>query len=36
MIRHIYLSSKYDLNEMKTDADAMGHSLSEQKSYMKI
>lgn len=36
MLRHIYLSSKYNIDEMKTDADAMGHSLMEQKSYMKI
>jgi hypothetical protein len=36
MLRHIYLSSKYNIDEMKKDADAMGHSLSEQKTYMKI
>jgi hypothetical protein len=35
MLRHIYLSSKYDINEMTTDATQMGHSLEEQKQYMK-
>jgi hypothetical protein len=35
MLRHIYLSDKYDIKEMKADADAMGHSLEEQKKYMK-
>jgi hypothetical protein len=35
MLRHIYLSSKYDIDEMKKDADAMGHSLGVQKEYMK-
>jgi len=34
-LRHIYLSSKYNIDEMKEDAEAMGHSLEEQKSYMK-
>jgi hypothetical protein len=29
------LSSKYNIDEMKEDAEAMGHSLEEQKSYMK-
>ena len=35
MLRHIYLSSKYDINEMTTDASHMAHSLEEQKSYLK-
>lgn len=35
MLRHIYLSSKYDIDEMKKDAEDMGHSLGEQKNYMK-
>ena len=35
MLRHIYLSDKYDIKEMKNDADAMGHSLAEQREYMK-
>lgn len=35
MLRHIYLSSKYNIEEMKKDADAMGHTLSVQKEYLK-
>ena len=35
MLRHIYLSSKYDISAMKADADAMGHSLNEQRQYIK-
>lgn len=35
MLRHIYLSSKYDINSMKSDADQMGHSISQQKEYLK-
>ena len=35
MLRHIYLSSKYDIDQMKEDAYNMGHSLEEQKKYMK-
>jgi hypothetical protein len=35
MMRHIFLSSKYDIGEMEKDANAMGHSVSEQKKYMK-
>jgi hypothetical protein len=37
MLRHIYLSSKYGglVEEQKEDADAMGHSLGEQKDYIK-
>ena len=35
MLRHIYLSSKYNIGDMTTDAEAMGHSLNEQRQYMK-
>ncbi len=35
MLRHIYLSSKYNIDEMKEDAEQMGHSLEQQKEYMK-
>ena len=37
MLRHIYLSDKYkDLTtEMKNDAEAMGHSVAQQKAYIK-
>lgn len=35
MLRHIYLSSKYDIEEMKKDAEALGHSLEQQKEYLK-
>jgi len=35
MLRHIFLSDKYDIDEMQKDAAAMGHSLDEQKKYMK-
>ena len=35
MLRHIYLSDKYDIKEMKEDAEAMGHTLEVQKEYMK-
>jgi len=35
MLRHIYLSYKYDISEMKEDAEAMGHSLDLQRQYMK-
>ena len=34
-LRHIYLSSKYDIEEMKKDAEEMGHSIEEQKQYLK-
>lgn len=34
-LRHIYLSDKYDIKEMKEDADKMGHSLSLQRDYMR-
>lgn len=36
MLRHIYLSSKYDLEEMKKDAEAMGHTVGEQRNYLRI
>lgn len=37
MLRHIYLSNKYGdvLEDMKEDAEDMGHSLSTQKEYIK-
>jgi hypothetical protein len=37
MLRHIYLSSKYGdvLEEQREDAKAMGHSMAEQKDYIK-
>jgi hypothetical protein len=35
MLRHIYLSSKYDIEEMKKDAEALGHSLEQQREYLK-
>ena len=35
MLRHIYLSSKMDITDMKADAAAMGHSLTEQQKYLK-
>jgi len=36
MLRHSYLTGKYgsEMGEMKADAEAMGHSLSEQKDYV--
>jgi hypothetical protein len=38
MLRHIYLSNKYGdvLKEQKKDAEAMGHSVNQQKDYVKI
>lgn len=36
MLRHIYLSSKYDITDMMKDATQMGHSLEEQRAYMKV
>jgi len=35
MLRHIYLSAKYDITEMKADATAMAHSVNQQKEYLK-
>lgn len=34
-LRHIYLSSKYNIKDMKDDSVMMAHSLHEQQSYMK-
>lgn len=34
MLRHIYLSNKYDIAEMEKDAEEMGHSLGEQRNYL--
>lgn len=36
MLRHIFLSDKYDVAEMKEDAEAMGHSMSEQRNYLRV
>jgi len=37
MLRHIYLTSKYgdELKEMNEDAEAMGHSITQQREYVK-
>lgn len=35
LLRHIYLSGKYNIDEMKQDALDMGHSVEQQKAYMK-
>jgi len=35
MLRHIYLSSKYDVKDMIDTATGMGHSVSEQKKYLR-
>lgn len=35
MLRHIYLSDKYDIKGMTEDAELMGHSLDLQRQYMK-
>jgi integrase len=35
MLRHIYLSSKYNINDMTNDATQMAHSLPQQKDYLK-
>jgi hypothetical protein len=35
MLRHIYLSSKYNIGDMTEDAKKMGHSLTEQRKYLK-
>jgi hypothetical protein len=35
MLRHIYLSSKYDVKEMNEDAEKMGHTSGMQHEYMK-
>lgn len=34
MLRHIYLTDKYDIKEMKDDANAMAHSVNQQKNYI--
>jgi integrase len=38
MLRHIYLSDKYGdtLMEMKEDSEAMGHTVGQQKDYIKV
>jgi hypothetical protein len=35
MLRHIFLSSKYDIKEMEADSKAMGHSVEEQRKYLR-
>jgi hypothetical protein len=37
MIRHIFLTDKYKdtLEEMKKDSEAMGHSVAQQKDYVR-
>jgi hypothetical protein len=35
MLRHAFLSAKYNIAEMEEDAQAMGHSVNEQRKYMK-
>lgn len=35
MLRHIYLSSKYDVSEMNDDSEKMGHTSGMQRDYMK-
>ena len=36
MLRHIYLSAKYDVREMNEDAEKMGHTSGMQRDYMKV
>jgi hypothetical protein len=36
MLRHIYLSAKYDVSEMNEDAERMGHTSGMQREYMKV
>jgi hypothetical protein len=35
MLRHIYLSNKYNIDEMEDDAEAMAHGLNMQRDYLK-
>jgi len=35
MLRHIYLSAKYDVSEMNEDAEKMGHTSGMQREYLK-
>jgi hypothetical protein len=35
MLRHSFLSGKYDIGEMEADSKAMGHSVEEQKKYLR-
>lgn len=34
MLRHIYLSSKYDIKAMEKDSEVMAHSLNQQRDYL--
>jgi hypothetical protein len=36
MLRHIFLTTKYDVKEMKEIADSMGHDLQTQRDYLKL
>lgn len=36
MLRHIYLSDKYDVEEMKQDAEVMAHSTGQQRDYLRV
>jgi len=36
MLRHIYLSHKYDVAEMNEDSERMGHTAGMQREYMKV
>ena len=35
MLRHIYLSNKYNIEGMEKDAEVMGHSLNQQRDYLR-
>jgi hypothetical protein len=35
LLRHAYLSGKYNLDEMEADAEAMGHSVAQQREYLR-
>jgi len=35
MLRHIYLSNKYDVQEMNDTAEKMGHTGAVQREYLK-
>jgi len=35
MLRHIFLSNKYDIGEMQKDADLMAHSVGTQRTYLR-
>jgi len=35
MLRHVYLSYKYDIDEIKKDSAAMGHDIATQRTYLR-